>query len=104
MQERSDQFNFTLIVQLQDRVSYSPMRARFGISSRLQYYTTELLTTIVERSAGILKMPISYEAALEIAAEGVGERLVLQMRYCRVRDFAQIKGNGTIDIEIAIRS
>jgi Holliday junction DNA helicase RuvB len=45
------------------------MRARFGISSRLQYYTTELLTTIVERSAGILKMPISYEAALEIAAE-----------------------------------
>jgi Holliday junction DNA helicase RuvB len=43
------------------------MRARFGISSRLQYYTAELLTTIVERSASILKMPISMEAAIEIA-------------------------------------
>jgi Holliday junction DNA helicase RuvB len=45
----------------------APMRARFGIASRLQYYTTELLTTIVERSASILKMPIALDAAIEIA-------------------------------------
>jgi Holliday junction DNA helicase RuvB len=48
------------------------MRARFGISSRLQYYTAELLTTIVERSASILKMPISMEAAIEIAGRSRG--------------------------------
>jgi Holliday junction DNA helicase RuvB len=79
----------------------APMRARFGISSRLQYYTTELLTTIVERSASILKMPISYEAALEIAGRSRGTPRIANALLRRVRDFAQIKGNGTIDIEIA---
>lgn len=79
----------------------APMRARFGISSRLQYYTTELLTTIVERSATILKMPISMEAAIEIAGRSRGTPRIANALLRRVRDFAQIKGNGTIDIEIA---
>jgi Holliday junction DNA helicase RuvB len=79
----------------------APMRARFGISSRLQYYTTELLTTIVERSAAILKMPISIVAAIEIAGRSRGTPRIANALLRRVRDFAQIKGNGTIDIEIA---
>lgn len=79
----------------------SPMRARFGISSRLQYYTTELLTTIIERSASILKMPIDLEAAIEIAGRSRGTPRIANALLRRVRDFAQIKGNGTIDIEIA---
>ena len=79
----------------------APMRARFGISSRLQYYTTELLTTIVERSASILKMPISLDAAIEIAGRSRGTPRIANALLRRVRDFAQIKGNGTIDIEIA---
>jgi Holliday junction DNA helicase RuvB len=79
----------------------APMRARFGISSRLQYYSTELLTTIVERSAGILKMPIDLEAAIEIAGRSRGTPRIANALLRRVRDFAQIKGNGTIDIEIA---
>jgi Holliday junction DNA helicase RuvB len=79
----------------------APMRARFGISSRLQYYTTELLTTIIERSANILKMPIDLEAAIEIAGRSRGTPRIANALLRRVRDFAQIKGNGTIDIEIA---
>ncbi|CAC9972750.1 Holliday junction branch migration DNA helicase RuvB [Flavobacterium sp. WLB] len=79
----------------------APMRARFGISSRLQYYSTELLTTIVERSAGILKMPIDLEAAIEIAGRSRGTPRIANALLRRVRDFAQIKGNGTIDLEIA---
>ena len=79
----------------------APMRARFGISSRLQYYTSELLTTIVERSAAIFKMPISIEAAIEIAGRSRGTPRIANALLRRVRDFAQIKGNGTIDIEIA---
>lgn len=79
----------------------APMRARFGIASRLQYYTTELLTTIVERSASIFKMPISLDAAIEIAGRSRGTPRIANALLRRVRDFAQIKGNGTIDIEIA---
>ena len=79
----------------------APMRARFGISSRLQYYTTKLLTTIIERSASILKMPIDLEAAIEIAGRSRGTPRIANALLRRVRDFAQIKGNGTIDIEIA---
>ena len=79
----------------------APMRARFGISSRLQYYTTELLTTIVERSSSILKMPISLDAAIEIAGRSRGTPRIANALLRRVRDFAQIKGNGTIDLEIA---
>ncbi|KAF2511961.1 Holliday junction branch migration DNA helicase RuvB [Flavobacterium foetidum] len=79
----------------------APMRARFGISSRLQYYTTELLTTIVERSSSILKMPIDLDAAIEIAGRSRGTPRIANALLRRVRDFAQIKGNGTIDLEIA---
>jgi len=79
----------------------APMRARFGIASRLEYYSTELLTTIVQRSAGILKVPISMEAAIEIAGRSRGTPRIANALLRRVRDFAQIKGDGTIDIKIA---
>jgi Holliday junction DNA helicase RuvB len=79
----------------------APMRARFGIQSRLQYYNTELLTTIVQRSSAILKMPITMEAAIEIAGRSRGTPRIANALLRRVRDFAQIKGNGKIDIEIA---
>ena len=77
------------------------MRARFGISSRLQYYSTELLSTIIQRSSEILKVPISMEAAIEIAGRSRGTPRIANALLRRVRDFAQIKGNGKIDIEIA---
>ena len=79
----------------------SPMRARFGIQSRLQYYNTELLTTILQRSASILNVPISMEAAVEIAGRSRGTPRIANALLRRVRDFAQIKGNGKIDIKIA---
>ncbi|WP_074409697.1 Holliday junction branch migration DNA helicase RuvB [Aquimarina megaterium] len=79
----------------------APMRARFGIQSRLQYYTTELLSTIVQRSAHILSVPISMEAAIEIAGRSRGTPRIANALLRRVRDFAQIKGNGKIDIEIS---
>lgn len=79
----------------------APMRARFGIASRLQYYSTELLATIVQRSAQILNVPISMEAAIEIAGRSRGTPRIANALLRRVRDFAQIKGNGSIDIEIA---
>ncbi len=79
----------------------APMRARFGISSRLEYYSTELLSSIVQRSAQILKVPISFEAAIEIAGRSRGTPRIANALLRRIRDFAQIKGNGNIDIEIA---
>ncbi len=79
----------------------APMRARFGISSRLEYYKTELLTTIVQRSASILNVPISMEAAIEIAGRSRGTPRIANALLRRVRDFAQIKGDGHIDIAIA---
>ena len=79
----------------------APMRARFGISSRLQYYSTELLSTILQRSSQILNVPISFEAAIEIAGRSRGTPRIANALLRRVRDFAQIKGNGKIDIEIA---
>ncbi|MHA7841893.1 MAG: Holliday junction branch migration DNA helicase RuvB [Winogradskyella sp.] len=79
----------------------APMRARFGISSRLQYYKTDLLTTIVQRSSSILNVPVSMEAAIEIAGRSRGTPRIANALLRRVRDFAQIKGNGKIDIEIA---
>lgn len=79
----------------------APMRARFGIQSRLQYYNIELLSTIVERSATILKVPIDMEAAIEIAGRSRGTPRIANALLRRVRDFAQIKGNGRIDIEIS---
>jgi Holliday junction DNA helicase RuvB len=79
----------------------APMRARFGINSRLHYYSTELLTTIIQRSATILKVPISMEAAIEIAGRSRGTPRIANALLRRVRDFAQIKGDGNITIEIA---
>ena len=79
----------------------APMRARFGISSRLEYYSKELLSTILQRSAQILNVPISFEAAIEIAGRSRGTPRIANALLRRVRDFAQIKGNGKIDIEIA---
>lgn len=79
----------------------APMRARFGIQSRLQYYNTELLTTIVQRSSSILNVPISMEAAIEIAGRSRGTPRIANALLRRVRDFAQIKGDGNIEIKIA---
>lgn len=79
----------------------APMRARFGIQSRLQYYNKELLATIVERSASILNVPIDLDAAIEIAGRSRGTPRIANALLRRVRDFAQIKGNGSIDTEIA---
>ena len=78
----------------------APMRARFGISNRLQFYSTELLGTIVERSAEILNVPIDQEAAIEIAGRSRGTPRISNGLLRRVRDFAQIKGDGTIDMKI----
>ncbi len=78
----------------------APMRARFGITNRLKYYDTELLSTIVQRSAKILNVEISMEAAIEIAGRSRGTPRIANSLLRRVRDFAQIKGNGNIDINI----
>lgn len=79
----------------------APMRARFGIQSRLQYYNTELLSTIIERSASILQVPIDPSAAIEIAGRSRGTPRIANALLRRVRDFAQIKGDGVITLEIA---
>jgi len=78
----------------------APLRARFGISSRLQYYETKVLTDIVERSSGILDIPIDYEAAFEISGRSRGTPRIANALLRRVRDFAQIKGDGTINPSI----
>lgn len=78
----------------------SPLRARFGINSRLSYYDARTLTDIVQRSAEILQIPIKEEAAYEIARRSRGTPRIANALLKRVRDFAQIKGDGTIDIEI----
>ena len=78
----------------------APMRARFGISNRLEYYSTELLATIVERSAQILNVPVDSNAAIEIAGRSRGTPRISNGLLRRIRDFAQIKGNGKIDMEI----
>ena len=79
----------------------APMRARFGINCRLEYYTTEVLSTIVERSSDILNIPIVADAAVEIAGRSRGTPRIANALLRRVRDFAQIKGNGTIDMDIS---
>ena len=76
------------------------MRARFGITNRLEYYNTELLSTIVERSASILNVKIKANAAIEIAGRSRGTPRIANGLLRRVRDFAQIKGDGKIDLDI----
>ena len=77
-----------------------PMLARFGIQSRLEYYTTELLGMIIERSARVLGVKIYEDAAMEIARRSRGTPRIANALLRRVRDFAEIKGNGEIEIEI----
>lgn len=79
----------------------SPLRARFGINLRLEYYDAALLTTIIQRSAAILNTPIEENAAYEIARRSRGTPRIANNLLRRTRDFAQIKGNGTITLEIA---
>jgi Holliday junction DNA helicase RuvB len=102
---RSVQINlhpFTLIgATTRSGLLTAPMRARFGIQSRLQYYNTEVLSTIVERSADILKVPITIDAAIEIAGRSRGTPRICNALLRRVRDFAQIKGTGSIDMSIS---
>ena len=102
---RSVQINlhpFTLIgATTRSGLLTAPMRARFGITSRLEYYNSELLSTIVQRSADILKVAITNEAAIEIAGRSRGTPRISNALLRRVRDFAQIKGDGNIDIEIS---
>lgn len=79
----------------------SPLRARFGINSRLEYYDSKLLQLIVVRSSEILKIKITDEAAFEIARRSRGTPRIANALLRRVRDFAQIKGDGSIDMSIA---
>lgn len=79
----------------------APLRSRFGITSRLEYYDKELLEKIVLRSAGILETPIDRDAATEIAKRSRGTPRISNMLLRRTRDFAEIKGDGKITLEIA---
>lgn len=79
----------------------SPLRARFGINARLNYYDTALLNRIIKRSASILRVEISEESSLEIARRSRGTPRIANALLRRVRDFAQVKGNGKIDMAIA---
>ncbi|MGN6180983.1 MAG: Holliday junction branch migration DNA helicase RuvB [Mucilaginibacter sp.] len=79
----------------------APLRARFGINSRLEYYDAKLLTTIIMRSAAILRTPITDEGAYEIARRSRGTPRIANALLRRTRDFAQIKGDGNIDTSIA---
>ena len=79
----------------------APLRARFGINLHLEYYDNETLCAILQRSATILNVPMTAEAAGEIASRSRGTPRIANALLRRVRDFAQVKGNGRIDIEIA---
>ncbi len=79
----------------------APLRSRFGITSRLQYYNHDTLNMIIKRSANILNTPINESAAIEIARRSRGTPRIANLLLRRVRDFAQIKGDGTITLEIA---
>jgi len=101
---RSVQLNlnpFTLIgATTRSGLLTSPLRARFGIKFHLEYYDHHVLTSIVKRSAGILKVKISNDAAVEIAMRSRGTPRIANAILRRVRDFAQVIGSGKIDIEI----
>lgn len=79
----------------------APLRARFGINLHLEYYDADTLCAIIERSAGILGVPIDGRAAAEIAGRSRGTPRIANALLRRVRDFAQVKGTGRIDLEIA---
>jgi len=93
--------SFTLIgATTRSGLLTSPLRARFGIKFHLEYYDHEILTGIVKRSAGILNVSIDNDAAIEIARRSRGTPRIANALLRRVRDFAQVKGSGEIDIEI----
>jgi Holliday junction DNA helicase RuvB len=102
---RSVQLNlnpFTLVgATTRSGLLTAPLRARFGINARLAYYDAKLLTTIVQRSSEILNTPITDEGAYEIARRSRGTPRIANALLRRTRDFAQIKGNGEIDTDIA---
>ena len=102
---RSVQLNlkpFTLIgATTRSGMLTAPLRARFGINCRLQYYDAETLATIVNRSAGLLQVKITSESAFEIARRSRGTPRIANLLLRRVRDFAQVKGDGTITLDIA---
>ena len=79
----------------------SPLRARFGITCAMEYYDTETLMKIVKRSASILKIGIDDDAAYEIALRSRGTPRIANSLLRRVRDFAQVVGNGMVDLKIA---
>ncbi|MEO0341573.1 MAG: Holliday junction branch migration DNA helicase RuvB, partial [Bacteroidota bacterium] len=79
----------------------APMRARFGITMLLDYYDVSTLVKILKRSADILSVPITSDGAAEIARRSRGTPRIANALLRRTRDFAQVKGNGTIDVEIA---
>ena len=79
----------------------APLRARFGINLHLEYYDTQVLAEIIRRSASILNVPCSAEAAKEIAGRSRGTPRIANALLRRVRDFAQVKGSGKIDTSIA---
>jgi Holliday junction DNA helicase RuvB len=93
--------NFTLIgATTRSGLLTSPLRARFGIKFHLEYYDNEILTGIVKRSSGILKIKIEDNAAVEIASRSRGTPRIANALLRRIRDFAQVKGSGRIDLEI----
>lgn len=79
----------------------APLRARFGINARLEYYDAALLTSIVKRSSALLQTPMDDDAAFEIARRSRGTPRIANNLLRRTRDFAQIKGNGTITLDIS---
>ena len=79
----------------------APLRARFGINLHLEYYDAEVLTKIILRSAHLLGIPCEFDAASEIASRSRGTPRIANALLRRVRDFAQVKGNGTINLPIA---
>jgi Holliday junction DNA helicase RuvB len=79
----------------------APLRARFGITARLEYYDSALLKKIIKRSASILRIEISEDASFEIARRSRGTPRIANALLRRVRDFAQVKGNGKIDLDIS---
>lgn len=82
----------------------APLRSRFGIVNRLDYYNVEDLSKIVRRSAAILNVEIDYDASIEIASRSRGTPRIVNRLLRRTRDFAQVEGNGRIDLQIAKRA
>ena len=102
---RLDLPHFTLIgATTRTGLLTGPLRDRFGIAFRLQYYTPEELSAIVSRSAAILNVPITEDGALEIARRSRSTPRLANRMLKRVRDWAQVRGNGVIDEDVAAQA